>query len=212
HTRFARDWSSDVCSSDLRLQQVTSADLADIALAQCNVLRAEDGVTGEWSGEYHYRLEEVHLGGHKQAPLYLAAVAADPDRDPADGDFRAFELGADRVRRAQRQTQPGVQAVDADLMPGRLAAGGQMMRNPILKVCGGGADKLVDKRIGVQAVTASEGNGYNQPDTRWPKLHIIPPRSCDVCQIAGVPSCLMDASNEHAVSASIKEGVVSWLA
>src|SRR5690554_2084564 len=93
-----------------RLQQVTSADLADIALAQCNVLRAEDGVTGEWSGEYHYRLEEVHLGGHKQAPLYLAAVAADPDRDPADGDFRALELGADRVRRAQRQTQPGVQA------------------------------------------------------------------------------------------------------
>src|SRR5690606_33054793 len=150
--------------------------------------------------------------GHKQAPLYLAAVAADPDRDPADGDFRAFEMGADRVRRAQRQTQPGVQAVDADLMPGRLAAGGQMKRNPILKICGGGADKLVDKRIGVQAAIASEGNGYNQPDKELPKLQTIQSRSCDVCQIAGVPKCLMDASKDHAVCVSIKEGVVSWLA
>src|SRR5690606_13785372 len=185
-----------------RLQQVTSADLADIALAQCNVLRAEDGVTGEWSGEYHYRLEEVHLGGHKQAPLYLAAVAADPDRDPADGDLRAFELGADRVRRAQRQTPPGVQAVDADLMPGRLAAGGLMKRKLLLKLCGGGADKLVGMRIGVQAATARGGNGYNQQDKRCPKLHIIQPRSCDVCQIAGVPKCLMDASKDHAVCAS----------
>src|SRR5690606_8883556 len=156
-----------------RLQQVASAELADIALTQDKVLRAQNGMARERSGNHHHRLEQVHLCRHKQAPLHLAAVAADPHRYPADWNLRTLKLGADGVRRAQRQTQPGVQAVDADLMPGRLAAGGQMKGNLILKICSGGADKLVDKRIGVQAATAREGNGYNQPEERCLKLHII---------------------------------------
>src|SRR5690606_16417275 len=45
-----------------RWQQLSFADLANIPLVQCNDLRAEDGATREWSGEYHSVQEHVHLG------------------------------------------------------------------------------------------------------------------------------------------------------
>src|SRR5690606_39867233 len=38
HTRFSRDWSSDVCSSDLRLARVLGLDVADAEVER--ILRA----------------------------------------------------------------------------------------------------------------------------------------------------------------------------
>src|SRR5690606_40751041 len=97
HTRFSRDWSSDVCSSDLAAKR--RADTARIALAE-----GDAGIEAVVGGD-HLALAEVaalaHLaaclerafsahGAHAAAPLHHdEAVRSEGRRVGKDGRYRA---------------------------------------------------------------------------------------------------------------------------
>src|SRR5690606_40921259 len=46
HTRFSRDWSSDVCSSDLRAWRASAAAMLTVPLAACGLLPEDDPTEG----------------------------------------------------------------------------------------------------------------------------------------------------------------------
>src|SRR5690606_19482012 len=84
HTRFSRDWSSDVCSSDLallaRLLEVAAKDLAGVALERAAV--EVDDVAEHPGGRADavgpgQDLEAVRVGAGQDVRLLHAGVAVD---------------------------------------------------------------------------------------------------------------------------------------
>src|SRR3712207_7143403 len=88
HTRYWRDWSSDVCSSDLRVTPVRSADLP---------VRRKSGAEGARIGcckgmGAHGRAELQSVGAGVVGP----AGAPQPDRKSV-GEGKSVDLGGRRI-------------------------------------------------------------------------------------------------------------------
>src|SRR5207245_1918534 len=119
HTSFYRDWSSDVCSSDLVMTPVgTSLDATDRAFRQAEAFlgtRPEVervfGVIGGFGGG------EVNTG----MMFITLKEAGDRPRDPQTGQRLTQQQLMDVVRRAWNSI-PGVRAVLQDPSQGGFSA------------------------------------------------------------------------------------------
>src|SRR5690606_40358099 len=78
HTRFSRDWSSDVCSSDLPASRSYGLQVARLAGLPAPVLRA--------AGALLARLEERAREDDDQMDLFGADLPAPADDAPAPAD------------------------------------------------------------------------------------------------------------------------------
>src|SRR5207302_5487470 len=79
HTRFSRDWSSDVCSSDLN--------------------RPKPPVGTDYSSERERRTPKGWAKGSKQALIRVdreQVLAVDPAVLPADAEFKGYERSEER--------------------------------------------------------------------------------------------------------------------
>src|SRR5690606_6890016 len=115
HTRFSRDWSSDVCSSDLNARDV----LAVIARAVAPQLLREH-ISEAQASDFHLRLQEVQ---HSQiAPVlrFLKVGDGDGDIELLPLELRSGEL----VRRANIQ-----HVVLAEAAPSRVLRIDQRLDN-----------------------------------------------------------------------------------
>src|SRR5690606_40579656 len=81
HTRFSRDWSSDVCSSDLRLEkelrrQIQTVARGDDSVAGWHGDRASDGVRRPWETMDDLELTGMlrDLGAGRARDLALALI------------------------------------------------------------------------------------------------------------------------------------------
>src|SRR2546429_6218075 len=83
HTMCSRDWSSDVCSSDLALQRQGRGPLAGVA---AGVVKREGGSGGEFLSEQHVVLLER-----------LRAPATQEDRHAEGDSAGAYRHRQDRV-------------------------------------------------------------------------------------------------------------------
>src|SRR5690606_39749924 len=97
HTRFSRDWSSDVCSSDLQRWMMMYLDLARYAV----VLRTSPELTGPWSAPV------VVVDGQDQPGLYAPYIV------PLEGPGRSEErrVGKERKTRVVESDKDGKEIV-----------------------------------------------------------------------------------------------------
>src|SRR5690606_39596409 len=114
HTSFSRDWSSDVCSSDLI--RPTNEDpqryLPSGTIDHCTVVALRDSIR-------RYRPDTIEEGINIHARQQIQTFLSDADRvlDSKLGDLRFVDLvtNADRpapVRLAQPDDQPGISHKD----------------------------------------------------------------------------------------------------
>src|SRR5690554_7278864 len=96
HTRCGRDWSSDVCSSDLHMGIITMAHHMGL------VVVAEGIETVEQQQELARRGADLLQGYLFSRPLPLAGLAALPERLPAatssPSDRKSTRLNSSHVR------------------------------------------------------------------------------------------------------------------
>src|SRR6266511_6251841 len=103
HTRFSRDWSSDVCSSDLDLEREIHASVADLTTLASEIEQQVSGSLRDLKRE----LREAARETRASAPR---GRAWGPPRTGAGSDARAAELEravgelAAQVRRLVRHT------------------------------------------------------------------------------------------------------------
>src|SRR5207249_8305909 len=74
HTRSKRDWSSDVCSSDLRTAQQIAALLADKGERYPTVVVERDGQVIAWASAGAYRARPAYAGVAEHS-VYVARAA-----------------------------------------------------------------------------------------------------------------------------------------
>src|SRR5690606_21998995 len=89
HTRFSRDWSSDVCSSDL----------VEATGAQKRLIENFRPVGGGEDDQPHRAVEAVHLGEQLVERLLTLVVAADGAADAARAAQRIELVDEDDGRR-----------------------------------------------------------------------------------------------------------------
>src|SRR5690606_39733269 len=103
-TRFSRDWSSDVCSSDLgQVTQRVEGHQKNEQLPP-EQLRTENGQNG--CADYYAQ----RIGGDKVAYLWLrnAEILGDIGHQPHDGEFTGTDTKA--AHRQRKDDQPGRKA------------------------------------------------------------------------------------------------------
>src|SRR5207245_5789141 len=71
HTRCYRDWSSDVCSSDLGCNSVVATKLA---LALCDVVLSEAGFGADLGAEKFFDIKCRAAGLNPEAAIVVASV------------------------------------------------------------------------------------------------------------------------------------------
>src|SRR5690606_1960442 len=85
HTRFSRDWSSDVCSSDLKAPGVCMVVVLSVGVSSvCTLSLTRSGL----DVNLHARLEEGHAG---------AALVGDPDVEGVAGADLGGLVAEDQV-------------------------------------------------------------------------------------------------------------------
>src|SRR5690606_41196850 len=95
HTRFSRDWSSDVCSSDLARQNVNGATAYGTKTADTYFDRFQDGVPCEM------RLNRKALNRAKDGnltELYRACQSADGNRPALPAGKAGEACGEGRIK------------------------------------------------------------------------------------------------------------------
>src|SRR5690606_41029649 len=88
HTSFSRDWSSDVCSSDLTLHKQ--------AIAGANALD-EDRWLAVFQSDMGVTLEALNRGDEAE-PLYLSALEKSRERDDLENTVRTLTRRSEERR------------------------------------------------------------------------------------------------------------------
>src|SRR5215203_903661 len=86
HTRYWRDWSSDVCSSDLVLVQINAMPYSE--------------------HDWHWRLRSAHSFGHAAAPETVRGTLALLDDEGIAGELALREARSGRVEVVQMWGRP----------------------------------------------------------------------------------------------------------
>src|SRR5690606_40663718 len=87
HTRFSRDWSSDVCSSDLTDEQAAARKAAEVEVLRATLKAADDE---------HARAREAMTRAHEEARAAEARLEA----------ARAEREGRSEERRVGKERRP----------------------------------------------------------------------------------------------------------
>src|SRR5690606_16775664 len=120
HTRFSRDWSSDVCSSDLSMAAATRSRQAGLPSSQSKLSICRPSRSGAWSGSWilanETRREVVRAA-------MASAVGTEGVREAAKGCPSLRIVCTLRRRRLVHAARPGRRAEGG--RGGRWAGGGQ---------------------------------------------------------------------------------------
>src|SRR5690606_37873142 len=116
HTRFSRDWSSDVCSSDLRL--MTSCTFAGPHTQSRGITSSSS-----WACSSAHLARDVAFSSFREVPAFTClvifwALSLSPLAQRSDGNLRAA-LGpaCNRIRQAIRSEPAAIAVAAADPAP-----------------------------------------------------------------------------------------------